>query len=95
MQAGNKPCVLLGNKCDLDTKRTVPERTAKQWCAEDKIPYYETSAKDNTNVAEAFKHIAELGLAAKPPAEENCALPQTVQMGRPKQEKKAKKDCAC
>jgi Ras-related protein Rab-7A len=96
MQAGAKPCVLLGNKCDLDTKRTVPERTAKQWCQQDNVPYYETSAKDNTNVTEAFKHIAELGLAAKPPVEEGAVLPTTVNMkDRPKQSAQKKKDCPC
>ena len=96
MQAGNKPCVLLGNKCDLETKRQVPERTARQWCQQDNITYFETSAKESTNVNDAFKLIAELGLAAKPAVEDSCVLPNQVDMRAPKkQENKQKDKCAC
>jgi Ras-related protein Rab-7A len=94
MQAGNKPCVLLGNKCDLEQNRQVPARTARQWCQQDKIPYYETSAKDNMNVTEAFLKIAELGLSAKPSVDDSLPLPNTVDM-KPRQQQQKKKDGCC
>eukprot|EP00126_Sphaerothecum_destruens_P000085 Sdes_comp10104_c0_seq1m1708 len=44
----NFPFVVLGNKIDLDG-RTVSESRARQWCEmKNNIPYFETSAKDNT-----------------------------------------------
>jgi len=50
----NIPIVLVGNKCDLE-REVLNAEVAKflekyQW----KIPYIETSAKDGTNIQEAF-----------------------------------------
>ena len=94
IQAGKKPCVLLGNKSDLDSKRQVPDKTAKQWCRDDGIPYFETSAKTNINVDEAFRQVAEAALEAKPVVDETVKLPDVVDMRRT-QPKKEKKDCPC
>eukprot|EP00124_Ichthyophonus_hoferi_P002643 Ihof_evm3s189 gene=Ihof_evmTU3s189 len=38
-------CVVIGNKKDLDDRRTVSEEAAKQFCSEIDCPYLETSAK--------------------------------------------------
>nr|XP_010915165.1 ras-related protein Rab7 [Elaeis guineensis] len=60
------PFVLVGNKADLDgqNRRKVSEDRARQWCAIcGNIPYFETSAKDNQNVDDAFMHIAKIALA--------------------------------
>lgn len=67
------PFVLLGNKCDEPSdKRMVSEREARGWCeGQNKIPYLETSAKNDTNVPEAFTTIVNLALSSKseePPA---------------------------
>ncbi|KAK9713313.1 hypothetical protein RND81_06G018800 [Saponaria officinalis] len=48
--------------------KQVSDTSAKQWCASikgpsDEIPYYETSAKENQNVDEAFLFIANAALS--------------------------------
>ena len=48
--------ILIGNKCDLE--RAVTREEAEDLAAQYKIKYFETSAKDNTNVEEAFKYLA-------------------------------------
>ncbi|CAO1427575.1 unnamed protein product [Diamesa serratosioi] len=54
-------CSLIGNKCDLVEEREVPVEEAQEVCGY--IPEIlfsiETSAKDNTNVENAFVKIAE------------------------------------
>ncbi|KAL6530323.1 WD40 repeat protein [Orobanche hederae] len=46
--------LLVGNKCDLVDNRAVNYETAKALADEIGIPYMETSAKDATNVEQAF-----------------------------------------
>ncbi|BFZ14749.1 hypothetical protein BsWGS_17788 [Bradybaena similaris] len=48
------PFIILGNKVDVPN-RDVVEDMARTWCARNgNIPYFETSAKDSTNVESAF-----------------------------------------
>ncbi|ODN03342.1 Ras-related protein Rab-9A [Orchesella cincta] len=55
------PFVVLGNKVDLDeSQRKVSFEEAKSWCDSNKMPYFETSAKEGTNVEEAFVKGVEL-----------------------------------
>lgn len=56
IQDGNNfPFVILGNKIDMEN-RMVSTEMAQEWCqANGQAPYFETSAKDSTNVDEAFK----------------------------------------
>ncbi|XP_074300029.1 ras-related protein Rab7-like [Silene latifolia] len=63
------PFVVIGNKIDLDggASREVESKKAKEWCSSIKgplgvVPYFETSAKENQNVDEAFFDIAEAAL---------------------------------
>ena len=57
----NFPFILLGNKCDKEGERKVPESKIKQFCAsKGNIPYFETSAKDNVNVDIAFEDVARM-----------------------------------
>jgi len=51
--------ILVGNKCDMDAnrKRAVPQSRGAALAKEYNMPFYETSAKSNTNVEEVFVHI--------------------------------------
>jgi len=65
--------LLVGNKCDMDTKRQVEYEEAKAFAEERGIPFLETSAKDATNVEKAFIQMAsdiKSRMAMVPAAEE-------------------------
>eukprot|EP00948_MAST-09A_sp_MAST-9A-sp1_P002588 g2588.t1 len=51
--------VLIGNKCDLVDKRKVEKEEGEALAKEMGIPFFETSAKSNVNITEAFMKIAE------------------------------------
>lgn len=50
--------LLVGNKCDLTTKKVVDYTTAKEYADTLNIPFLETSAKNSTNVEQAFMTMA-------------------------------------
>ncbi|KAL1479683.1 hypothetical protein MTO96_051655 [Rhipicephalus appendiculatus] len=50
--------LLVGNKCDLTTKKVVDYTTAKEFADQLGIPFLETSAKNATNVEQAFMTMA-------------------------------------
>ncbi|KAL2907276.1 Ras-related protein Rab7 [Bienertia sinuspersici] len=63
------PFVVIGNKIDLDggASRVVNEKKVKEWCESIKsgpssgsMPYYETSAKEDINVDDAFSTLQKL-----------------------------------
>ncbi|GAB5372671.1 hypothetical protein AAMO2058_001684700 [Amorphochlora amoebiformis] len=56
------PFVCLGNKCDMVEERQVTRKQAEEWCENNKMPYFETSAKENTNVEQAFEAVAKRAL---------------------------------
>jgi len=69
IQAGqNKDFILIGNKADLEDKRTVTQRAAMAWCQQkgqdedSPLPYFEASALANTNVENAFMTVARNAL---------------------------------
>ncbi|MBW0482534.1 hypothetical protein O181_022249 [Austropuccinia psidii MF-1] len=49
---------LAGNKADLEDRRQVPSEEARQYAEEENLLFFETSAKDSTNVTEIFSAIA-------------------------------------
>jgi len=55
--ADGVPMVLVGNKCDCETKRVVQAEEGKLLAAELGCRYVETSAKENAKVDEAFDHL--------------------------------------
>ena len=57
--------LLLGNKCDLEDERKVKQEDVEKFCKEKNIGYFETSAKENINLNEAFYKIVELILKDK------------------------------
>ncbi len=50
--------LLVGNKCDLTTKKVVDYNAAKEFADSLGIPFLETSAKNSTNVESAFLTMA-------------------------------------
>ncbi|XP_064484593.1 ras-related protein Rab-1A [Ornithodoros turicata] len=50
--------LLVGNKSDLTTKKVVDYTTAKEFADQLGIPFLETSAKNATNVEQAFMTMA-------------------------------------
>jgi Ras-related protein Rab-1A len=51
--------LLVGNKCDLVSKKAVEYETAKEFADKLDIPFLETSAKAATNVEKAFLTMAQ------------------------------------
>jgi GTPase SAR1 family protein len=49
--------VLIGNKIDMTDKRKVSKTEAENLADDHNIPYFETSAKLDTNVTEVMKYI--------------------------------------
>ncbi|CAA3005373.1 ras-related RABD2a [Olea europaea subsp. europaea] len=76
--------LLVGNKCDLADNRAISYDTAKAFADEIGIPFMETSAKNATNVEQAFMAMAadiKTRMASQP---SNNARPPTVQIhGQP------------
>ncbi|KAG8519783.1 Ras-related protein Rab-9A [Galemys pyrenaicus] len=59
------PFVILGNKVDIN-ERQVSTEEAQAWCRDNgDYPYFETSAKDATNVAAAFEEAVRRVLASE------------------------------
>jgi small GTP-binding protein len=56
---GEFPVVLVGNKIDLKN-RVVSYEEGKNLADEHKLCYFETSARDNINVAEPFEYITKI-----------------------------------
>merc|ERR1711924_57578 len=57
------PFLLVGNKCDLESRRKVPKSAGVALAARLGCPFFETSAKTGHNVDEAFDTALLLGLA--------------------------------
>ncbi|XP_010275460.1 PREDICTED: GTP-binding protein YPTM2 [Nelumbo nucifera] len=81
--------LLVGNKCDLTANKVVSYETAKAFADEIGIPFMETSAKNATNVEQAFMAMAaeiKNRMASQPAM--NNARPPTVQFqGQPVNQK--------
>jgi len=55
----NTPIVLVGNKIDIGEKRAVDRSLAEAFAEKHGLTYLETSAKEGTNVNDAFMSLAE------------------------------------
>ncbi len=58
-KAQSKKIIIVGNKSDLDQKRQISYDEAKEFAHELNLKYFETSAKNNTNIQEIFVDISE------------------------------------
>ena len=54
-----KPVIIVGNKLDLEASREVSREEGEKFAKEHNYHFYETSAKENKNVQEAFFDIFE------------------------------------
>ncbi|KAI7862608.1 ferrous iron transporter B [Spinellus fusiger] len=71
------PCIIVGNKSDLNIQRQVTLQEGKDIAQQWTCPHIETSAKHNENVAKIFDMlIATIEKANNPPSEEKngCVL---------------------
>ena len=58
----NNPIVLVGNKSDLHENSCESRRHVKSLWKDMKCTYIETSARDNENVQDIFKHLCNFFL---------------------------------
>ncbi|CAF4798656.1 ras-related protein Rab-1A [Pieris napi] len=78
--------LLVGNKCDLTTKKAVDYTTANQYAEQLGIPFLETSAKNSTNVEQAFMTMAaEIKARVGPPSagSPTSSMSVKIDQGRP------------
>ena len=54
------PIILVGNKCDLEEYRQVQSSDAQRLAEEWKVKYFETSAKNKTNINRIFEELVYL-----------------------------------
>ena len=54
------PIILVGNKCDLEEYRQVHSSDAQRLAEEWKVKYFETSAKNKTNINRIFEELVYL-----------------------------------
>ncbi|KAL1108631.1 hypothetical protein V6Z11_D03G124400 [Gossypium hirsutum] len=87
--SGNVNKLLVGNKCDLTAKKVVSYETAKAFADELGIPFMETSAKNATNVEQAFMAMAGdiKNRMASQPALNNARPPMVQIRGQPVNQK--------
>jgi len=74
--------MLVGNKCDLTSKKVVQTDDAKQYAETLGIPFLETSAKDSTNVEQAFITMAAEIKARMAQAPAKAGGASTIQVGK-------------
>jgi GTPase SAR1 family protein len=61
------PIMIVGNKCDVGSKRKVTVQEGQKLGQELKAGWVETSARENINVAKAFEMmIAEIERGSEP-----------------------------
>uniref|UniRef100_A0A6B2LLF8 Uncharacterized protein n=1 Tax=Arcella intermedia TaxID=1963864 RepID=A0A6B2LLF8_9EUKA len=66
--AENAHLVLVGNKCDLDQERKVSTQDGQHLAQQLNMTFFETSAKNSTNVSEVFlKLVTDLKEQIKSP----------------------------
>jgi len=89
--------LLVGNKCDLTTKKVVDYNTAKEFADGLGIPFLETSAKNSTNVEDAFITMAtEIQKRVSSGGPNNDKTSGTVVVSPASGKRNAKKDgCGC
>ena len=96
----NIAIVLVGNKCDLENMRQVPTHEAEAAATEEKVLFFEASAKDGTNVDEIFSALASRILSSGSAMTNSTARASVRGLEPPgarrkNQQSKEKRDCQC
>mmetsp|Transcript_9988 Transcript_9988/g.15033 ORF Transcript_9988/g.15033 Transcript_9988/m.15033 type:complete len:214 (-) Transcript_9988:27-668(-) len=77
------PFICIGNKVDKESDRKVSRTLVEQWCQNagpNPIPYFETSAKDGTEVEETFNEIIRLAMKHSLATAPDAFLPDMVNL---------------
>ncbi|KAJ1963339.1 Ras- protein Rab-7A [Dipsacomyces acuminosporus] len=89
----NFPFVVVGNKIDVEGRRVVSQKRAMEWCAsKGNIPYFETSAKKDINVEDAFKTVVQIALDQETEADIYSDFPDPIRIDA---ENHDDQQCAC
>jgi len=85
------PVIVVGNKADVASQREVPTEEGKKLAASWNVPFFETSAKDGTNVEESWiELVRELRKFRKSP---KTAATTTSSNGNGSSKEESKKLC--
>jgi len=75
------PFVIIGNKIDLEDERRVSNKAGATWCKENgDLPFFEASAKEATNVENAFQMAAKMAIR-RIPDEPPIDIPDLKRLG--------------
>ena len=108
----NFPFIVIGNKVDLENRAVsffsfflfllilftkVSTKRAQGWCqSKNNIPYFETSAKEATNVDQAFQTVAKNGLAQETEVElYNSEFPDKINLSSDQGPTRSDDNCSC
>lgn len=91
------PFIIIGNKADRESERKVDKSKALHWVEQQgkSCHYFETSAKNNTQVSQCFEKVTEV--ASEQVKEQDLYIPNTTvnikDFSKPKP--KTKEGCGC
>ncbi|GIX93977.1 MBT domain-containing protein 1 [Caerostris darwini] len=89
----NFPFVVIGNKIDLGNRISCKDNIQDLLLCDYTVPCFETSAKDGTNVEEAFQTVAKMALSSEKDDELFNSMPETILFNR--RERGSSFNCAC
>ncbi len=81
-------CIIAGNKSDLEDKRKVKKEEGEKFANDKKLKFYETSAKDNTNIDIVFELLSKEIVNDEKGLKKNISSSQVLKKKNTKVEKK-------
>ena len=84
--------ILFGNKCDIIEDRKIKKEEGEEYAKNNNINFFEVSAKEGTNVNEAFESFVQDILDSSSP-NENYKKRQSKRLSVPIQSQKKKDSC--